>query len=82
VVIVRGRVGFRHHWYIHRPYSPPLTRELFNPSEGKEKQPRNLYSVDALELIVSLAYLLKGGPEFGPDTKTKIFAYSFSTSSG
>jgi len=85
---------FGYTWYLHGPYSPELTRTLFNPSQEDIKtlreltrneldtvnQMRNfladdLYSVDTLELIVSLVYLVKHGPEEGYNTKAKIVEY-------
>jgi hypothetical protein len=35
----------------------------------------DFYSVDSLELIVSLIYLIKHGPEEGYNTKPKIIRY-------
>lgn len=85
---------FGYVWYLHGPYSPELTRTLFNPTdvdlESKRdltktelqitNQMRNflakdLYSVDSLELIVSLIYLIKYGPKEGYSTKEKIIRY-------
>ncbi len=85
---------FGYTWYLHGPYSPELTRTLFNPSEDDVKtrreltrneldmvnQMRNfladdLYSVDTLELVVSLIYLVKHGPEEEYNTKSKIIEF-------
>lgn len=85
---------FGYGWYIHGPYSPELTRTLFNPPEDALEPERELgkseleitnrmrnflaedfYSVNDLELIVSLIYLIKHGPEKGFDTKSKIISY-------
>jgi len=82
---------FGYTWYLHGPYSPDLTRTLFNPTDEDLKLKRDLtrteldslnrmrnfladdlYSVDSLELIVSLIYLTKHGPEQGYNTKAKI----------
>jgi hypothetical protein len=88
-----AKLGFAHHWYIHGPYSPALTRELFNqtlptttPIELDAEKLRivndmrnflgeDLYSVDSLELIVSLIYLIKGGPGFGFGSKHDILKF-------
>lgn len=85
-------LGFRHNWYVHGPYSPGLTRVLFNQPTSKAaarqltakelqtvNEMRNflgedLYSAEALELVVSLLYLIRyGPPDF--DTKQKIVAF-------
>jgi uncharacterized protein YwgA len=86
---------FGYNWYIHGPYSPELTKVLFNPSDSSDinsnyelskkdlqtiNNTRNFlggdfYSVDTLELIVSLAYLIRNGPNAGYDTKKKIIAF-------
>jgi hypothetical protein len=85
-------LGFRHHWYIHGPYSPGLTRELFSraqPSgapraltdeelravnEMRNFLGEDLYSADALELIVSLIFLIRYGPP-DYDSKQKIVTF-------
>jgi len=85
---------FGYTWYVHGPYSPELTRTLFNPTNtdlesewqltGPELQIVNhlrnflaedLYSVDSLELMVSLIYLIKHAPKEGYDTRQKIIGY-------
>ena len=85
---------FGYVWYLHGPYSPELTRTLFNPTDadlGSERDlsktelkiankmrnflGKDLYSVDSLELIVSLIYLIKHGPKEGYTTKGKIIQY-------
>jgi uncharacterized protein YwgA len=85
---------FGYTWYLHGPYSPELTRILFNPTDDDLKLKReltraeldavnrmrnfladDLYSVDSLELIVSLIYLIKHAPELGYDTRAKIVRF-------
>jgi hypothetical protein len=86
---------FRYNWYIHGPYSPDLTKVLFNPSDESEvssthdlskkdlqiiNNARNFlgedfFSVDSLELLVSLVFLIRNGPKGGIDTRKKIFSY-------
>lgn len=85
---------FGYTWYLHGPYSPELTRTLFNPTDDDLKLKReltrseldsvnrmrnfladDLYEVDSLELIVSLIYLVKHGPEDELDTKAKIVEF-------
>jgi len=85
---------FGYVWYLHGPYSPELTRTLFNPTNTDLASKRdvtktelqivnrmrnflaeNLYSIDSLELIVSLIYLIKHGPKEGYNTKQKIIRY-------
>jgi len=85
---------FGYVWYLHGPYSPELTRTLFNPTNADLESERDLtktelqitnqmrnflakdlYSVDSLELIVSLIYLIKHGPKEGYNTKQKITQY-------
>jgi len=85
---------FGYTWYVHGPYSPELTRTLFNPTNADletkhqltkvELQVANhmrnflaedLYSVDSLELMVSLIYLIKHAPKEGYDTRQKIIGY-------
>ena len=85
---------FGYSWYVHGPYSPELTRTLFNPSaediESKRKLTKvelqsvnalrnflgeDFYSVDSIELIVSLVYLIKHAQDEGYNTKEKIIAY-------
>jgi hypothetical protein len=85
---------FGYNWYLHGPYSPQLTRTLFNPAESEVRSVRKLgpdelqivnkarnfladdfYSVDSLELIVSLIYLIKHGPREGYDSKRSIVQY-------
>lgn len=85
---------FGYTWYLHGPYSPQLTKTLFNPTEedlatekdlGKPElsvvnSMRNflgedLYSVDSLELVGSLVYLIKHAPSEGFDSKNKIIDY-------
>ncbi len=89
-----AELQFGYNWYIHGPYSPELTRTLFNPTESDLKSTRKLtadefqivnkarnfladdfYSVDSLELIVSLVYLIKHGPGEGYDTKRAIVQF-------
>src|SRR5437879_35030 len=84
---------FGYSWYLHGPYSPALTRVLFD-TEGESDQTRelsreefqiingvrnflveDLYSVNTLELIVSLLYLIRYGPREGYDTKGKIVKF-------
>jgi uncharacterized protein YwgA len=77
--------GFSYNWYLHGPYSPELTRIIFDVIEkerediakpvilsaaDKAKITRlklflcdDIESTDALELLVSLHYLLKCLPE-------------------
>jgi len=90
----RADLKFGYAWYVHGPYSPELTRTLFNPSNVDLASKRDLtktelqivnrmrnflaeslYSVDSLELIVSLIYVIKHGPEEGYNTKQKIIEY-------
>lgn len=85
---------FGYVWYLHGPYSPELTRTLFNPTSADIASKRELtraelqianqtrnflaadfYSVDSLELIVSLIYLIKHGPKEGYNAKPKIIQY-------
>lgn len=85
---------FGYTWYVHGPYSPELTRTLFNPTNedldskreltrselAKLNRMRNFladdfYSVDRLELLVSLVYLIKHGPKEGYDTRQRIIQY-------
>ncbi len=85
---------FGYSWYLHGPYSPDLTRTLFNPPPEDVTAPRELtkeelnianrvrnfladdfYSVDSLELIVSLVYLIKHGSKQSLKTKKKIMRY-------
>ena len=76
--------GFSYNWYLHGPYSPELTRIIFNVIEKEREdiaKPVNLSaadkakigrlklflcddieSTDALELLVSLHYLLNCSP--------------------
>jgi len=82
---------FGYSWYLHGPYSPELTRTLFNPSTEDANVERELtkkelditnrvrnfladdfYSVDSTELVVSLIYLIKHGPDQGLRSKRKI----------
>lgn len=79
---------FGYSWYIHGPYSPELTRLLFEDDEGKPARLReenlatineirnflmeDLYSPDHLELIVSLLYLNKNGEALGLKTRDEI----------
>jgi len=82
---------FGYSWYAHGPYSPDLTKTLFNPSPGEKvvvKEPTNeqlvimndvrnflgsdFFSVDALELIASLIYLINNGREEGLTSKSKV----------
>jgi uncharacterized protein YwgA len=76
-------IQFGYSWYIHGPYSPQLTRTIFNEEKvavgelGKNEMEyvneirnflnEDLYSPDALELIVSLIYVARNGdaPELG-----------------
>lgn len=77
--------GFSYNWYLHGPYSPELTRIIFDVIEKEREyvaKPVNLSaadkakikrlklflyddmeSTDALELLVSLHYLLKCSPD-------------------
>ena len=77
--------GYSYNWYLHGPYSPELTRIIFDviekerediaepvelSAEDKDKIRRlklflndDIESNDALELLVSLHYLLKCTPE-------------------
>jgi hypothetical protein len=85
-------LGFNYNWYIHGPYCPSLTGQLFNqqqstqsgrPLKPEELQAVNelrnflgedLYSADALELLVSLIFLIRYcPPEY--DSKQKIIAF-------
>jgi len=85
---------FGYTWYVHGPYSPELTRTLFNPTNIDLKSERDLtrtelqmvnrmrnflaedlYSVNSLELIASLIYLIKHGPEKGLNSKQEIIEY-------
>ena len=88
-------LDFSYNWYIHGPYSPELTKVLFNPSDDNQGETRvsitkselqvinnarnflgqDFYSVDSLELIVSLIYLLRNGAENRIDSKEKIIVY-------
>ncbi len=82
---------FGYSWYLHGPYSPELTRTLFNPSAEDIRVERELtrkeldianrvrnfladdfYSVDSIELVVSLVYLIKHGPDQGLSNKRAI----------
>lgn len=88
-----AHLPFEHHWYVHGPYSPGLTRELF----AEANQPTNaralgadelqivntfrkflgesFYSVDDLELLVSLIYLIEHGPREGYESKKEIIGF-------
>jgi uncharacterized protein YwgA len=87
-----AELRFSYTWYVHGPYSPDLTRTIFNPLQDEPMRTldkneleivntarnflaQDFYSADALELIVSLIYLIKNGPRNGYDTKRKIIDY-------
>jgi hypothetical protein len=90
-----NELKFGYNWYVHGPYSPDLTKVLFNPdhssSKGENSQlsksalqtinsARNFlgedfYSVDSLELIVSLIYLIRNGPSGQLKSKQDIAAF-------
>ncbi len=77
--------GFSYNWYLHGPYSPELTKLIFDVIEKEREdiaKPVNLSaedrgkigrlklflcddieSTDALELLVSLHYILKCSPD-------------------
>jgi hypothetical protein len=87
-------LGFGFTWYLRGPYSPSLTKTLFNPT-GEDAQPlkqlntkelkvvnemRNFlgsdfYSAERMELMASLVYLIKHGPENDLQTKAKIIRF-------
>lgn len=82
---------FGYFWYIHGPYSSQLTRTLFEDGSVIPEQlttrelqaahevrnflSEDLYSIDQLELIVSLIYLMKHGPEQGLVTKKAVVEF-------
>jgi hypothetical protein len=85
---------FGYNWYAHGPYSPDLTRTLFNASpedRNATAEPtadelriinnlRNflgtdLYSVDSLELVASLIYLINRGSMYELTSKAKIISF-------
>ena len=77
-----------YNWYLHGPYSPQLTRTLFdiveNPNkvivgrltqkEAKKIEKLKIFlghdinSVDSLELLVSLHFLLNQAKKYGTET--------------
>ena len=80
---------FGYNWYVHGPYSPQLTRTLFDPASDASREQlgktemeylndvrnflkEDMYSPDALELIVSLIYVAKNGETSGLGTKKAI----------
>lgn len=84
-------LDYTYNWYAHGPYSPSLTRELFNPPKAQEGRPRvlqpaemqmvnslrnflgeDLYSLEELELLSSLVFLIRFGPGGGLDSKKKL----------
>ena len=83
-----AELPFGYTWYAHGPYSPDLTKTLFNPAPGEEgstKEPTkhqlaimndvrtflgsDFYSVDSLELIASLIFLINHAQEQGLTSK-------------
>jgi hypothetical protein len=87
-------LGFGFTWYLRGPYSPSLTKTLFNPTSEDARSSRELntielkvvndmrnflggdfYSADRMELVASLIYLIKHGPDNDLQTKTKIVKF-------
>jgi uncharacterized protein YwgA len=85
---------FGYTWYIRGPYSPSLTRTLFNATNEEIQAVRDptveelrilnetrnflgedFYSPERMELIASLAYLIKHGLENGLSSKGKIVRF-------
>ena len=82
---------FGYTWYKHGPYSPSLTRTLYDPADQDLRSQRELtpdelkivndtrnflgsdfYSAENMELIASLIYLIKHGPDKGLTSRAKI----------
>ena len=87
-------LGFGFTWYLRGPYSPSLTKTLFNPTGEEDQSLRQLntkelevvnamrnflgsdfYSAERMELMASLVYLIKHGPENDLQTKAKIIRF-------
>ena len=87
-------LGFGFTWYLRGPYSPSLTKTLFNPTVEDPQPLRQLntnelkvanemrnflgsdfYSAERMELMASLVYLIKHGPENDLQTKAKIIRF-------
>ena len=85
---------FGYTWYFRGPYSPSLTKALFEAERPGQKRARKLtsdelkivsevrrfleqdfYSADRMELIASLLYLVRHGPEYGLTTKAEILRF-------
>jgi len=86
--------NFGYTWYIRGPYSPSLTRTLFNATDEEVQTAReptveelrtlnearnflggDFYSPERMELIASLIYLIKHGPENGLTSMGKILSF-------
>ena len=87
-------LGFGFTWYLRGPYSPSLTKTLFNPTDDNAQvqgalsskeleimtEMRNFlgsdfYSAEKMELVASLVYLIKHGPENGYSTKASVIKF-------
>ena len=87
-------LGFGFTWYLRGPYSPSLTKTLFNPTTDDIQAQRGLnakelkiandmrnflgsdfYSAERMELVASLVYLIKHGPDNDLPSKARIVKF-------